>query len=65
MGSPARPEDFAACPECWLPADITERVTFGSTDGPVEHVRVECVARHWFFLPADRLPVAKAPGQAA
>jgi hypothetical protein len=24
-----------------------------STDGPVEHVRVTCVNRHWFFMPAD------------
>jgi hypothetical protein len=47
--------ELTACPECSAPAEITERVTFRSTHGPVEHARVRCVRRHWFFLPVARL----------
>jgi len=27
-----------------------------STDGPVEHVKVRCVAGHWYFMEAAALP---------
>ncbi len=33
-----------------------------STDGPLEHVRIRCVQRHWFAMPVAALPaVAPAP----
>jgi hypothetical protein len=32
-----------------------------STDGPIELVRVRCVRRHWFLMPADRLAVPDEP----
>lgn len=48
------------CPECGAIAEIVRRVVLQSTDGPIEHVRMECVARHWFLLPtaavADVVP---------
>ena len=47
--------ELTACPECSTPAEVTEVVSLGSTDGPVVHARVRCVRRHWFFMPADRL----------
>jgi hypothetical protein len=45
------------CPDelCQLPAEITDRFVLASTDGPIEHVRVHCVARHHHTLPVDRL----------
>jgi hypothetical protein len=54
---------LTACPECSAPAEVTEVVALGSTDGPVEHARVICVRRHGFFMPADRLarPQAAEP----
>jgi hypothetical protein len=47
--------ELTACPECSAPAEVTEVVILGSTDGPVDHARVRCVRKHWFFMPADRL----------
>ena len=42
------------CPEpaCDSPAEVTDRMTIGSTGGPVEHVRTQCLRRHMFFMPA-------------
>lgn len=47
--------DATTCPECGAPAEITGRDALESTDGPVEHVRVVCVRRHWFLLSAASL----------
>ena len=46
---------MADCPQCGLPTEITERLVLDSTDGPVEHVRIKCVQRHWFLLPVESL----------
>jgi hypothetical protein len=48
---------LTGCPEetCHVPAEITHRFVLASTDGPVEHVTVRCVARHVFLLPVARL----------
>jgi hypothetical protein len=61
---------LSACPECGLPAEITERFSLSSTDGPVEHVALACVDGHHFRMPADRLPpearsLAEGSGAAA
>ena len=45
-----------ACPQCRVPAEITERFSLPSTDGPVAHVAVGCAAGHHFRMAADRLP---------
>lgn len=55
--------DFTACPECGSVALVVDRFVIGSTDGPVEHVRVHCVQRHRFLLPAASL--AGAPRRPA
>jgi hypothetical protein len=54
---------LTACPEpgCDAPAEIVDRCAVGSTDGPIEHVRIRCVRRHWFFLPV--VTVAEAAGR--
>jgi hypothetical protein len=39
---------FVRCPECDLPATVTDRFSFASTDGPVEHLKIVCVGGHWF-----------------
>lgn len=43
--------NFTSCPDCGSPAEITDQFVLGSTGGPVEHVRISCVRRHWFLLP--------------
>jgi uncharacterized protein YbaR (Trm112 family) len=47
--------DFLACPECSMTATLQRGNQVESTDGPVDHVRITCVNRHWFLMPADTL----------
>ncbi len=47
--------ELTLCPQCGAPAEVTWRFAEESTDGPVEHVRVRCLNRHWFMGPADSL----------
>jgi hypothetical protein len=47
--------DMTTCPECGQTAEIEDRHVLESTDGPIEHARVRCIARHWFFLPVEKL----------
>jgi hypothetical protein len=49
-------EFLIACPGCGVPAEIAERFVLPSTDGPIEHVAVNCVAGHHYRMAADRLP---------
>lgn len=46
------------CPECGLPAEATDRFVLEGEPRPVEHVKLVCVAGHWFTPPVDLLPVA-------
>jgi len=48
------------CPDCGVPAEVTERFSLPSTDGPVGHVALSCAAGHHYRMAVDRLP---APGQ--
>jgi len=49
---------FTYCPHpaCCALAEILDRFTLQSTDGPVEHVRVLCLNQHRFALPVGSLP---------
>jgi hypothetical protein len=47
--------EYVSCPECGLPAMVEWRTEVGSTTGAVEHVKIRCVDRHWFLMPAERL----------
>ena len=46
---------LVSCPECAVPAEITERFSLPSTDGPVDHIVLDCAASHHFRMPADML----------
>jgi hypothetical protein len=52
--------DTTCCPECGALAEIQWRSVMDGTDGPVEHAKILCVARHWFLLPVEALVVPKA-----
>jgi len=45
-----------SCPECGVPAEVTERFSLPSTDGPVDHAALSCAAGHHFRMATDRLP---------
>jgi len=49
--------DLIPCPDptCQAPARIVDRWTFGSTKGPVEHVKTGCERGHWFTPTVDSL----------
>ena len=47
--------ELTSCPECGVPAEITERFRLPSTDGPVDHVVVRCAADHFFRMAEDML----------
>jgi hypothetical protein len=42
---------FVHCPHCGAVASTEWTATLGR----VQHVKVRCVHRHWFLLPADLL----------
>jgi hypothetical protein len=47
--------EFVSCPTCHAPAEVEPRAVLGSTSGPVAHVKVICVRRHWYLMPRDML----------
>jgi hypothetical protein len=47
--------DPTSCPECGAPAEIVDRDALESTDGPIEHVKIRCVHRHWLLMSAESL----------
>ena len=46
------------CPECGAAAEITERFTLASTDGPVAHVALSCTGGHHYRMASDKLPAS-------
>ena len=51
--------DTTTCPECGALAEVQWRAVMDSTDGPVEHAKIGCAARHWFLLPVADLEQAR------
>lgn len=50
---------IADCPECGLPADVLDTYVLMSTDGPVWHTKIRCLAGHFFNAPTFDLLSAK------
>ncbi len=55
--------DLAVCPDCAAPAEVVDRFALPSTDGDVEHVKLMCLSRHRFLLPAAALPAPATAGE--
>jgi hypothetical protein len=51
----AFPLSPVACPTCHEPAEILDRFTLGSTEGPLRHLKIRCGGGHWYTMPADRV----------
>jgi hypothetical protein len=47
--------DATLCPECGALAAVQWRDVIETTDGPVEHAKIDCARRHWFLLPVQML----------
>jgi hypothetical protein len=54
MSTSERPPllQLTRCPQCGAVAEISRRIVLPSSDGPIEHLRMRCLDRHWFLLPA-------------
>jgi hypothetical protein len=44
-----------SCPGCGVPAEVADRFSLPSTEGPVDHVVVDCAAGHHYRMAADLL----------
>lgn len=47
--------DLMVCPTCAQPAEVVRRTRLASTAGSLEHVKIQCVQRHWYLMLSDRL----------
>jgi hypothetical protein len=52
--------ELTSCPDCGRPAEVIDRFSLSSTDGPIEHVKTRCITGHWFTTPS---PGALRPGR--
>jgi putative two-component system hydrogenase maturation factor HypX/HoxX len=50
-----------SCPDCGAPAEETDRFCLPSTDGPIEHIALQCVRKHHFRMPVDMLSTLQPP----
>jgi hypothetical protein len=55
---------------CGLPAEVEDRYTMTSTDGPLESARIRCPRGHWFNGPIEAFfwesrPADQAPAHSA
>lgn len=54
---------------CGLPAEVEQRYTMDSTDGPLESALIRCPLGHWFNGPVESLrwerPGSKSESEAA
>jgi hypothetical protein len=49
---------------CGLPAEVEERYTIRSTDGPLESAKIRCPRGHWFNGPIEFLTIQEHPAAA-
>ena len=47
--------DSIPYPQCGTPSRIIERFWLDSTDGPVEHLKIGCLSKHWFTPRAETI----------
>jgi hypothetical protein len=71
--------EFVDCPaysdkhgtiRCGLPAEVEDRYTMASTDGPLDSARIRCPRGHWFNGPIEAFywesgPAGQPPARSA
>jgi len=55
LAAPAVGLRIECCPGCDAPAEVEWSDKIGSTSGPLELVKIRCLNRHWFLMPAEGL----------
>ena len=53
--------DLVGCPQCAEQAEVVDRFVLESTDGPIEHVKIQCARRHWFTMTTEGLTSGRVP----
>jgi hypothetical protein len=53
--------ELTSCPDCGRPAEVVDRFSLNSTDGPIDHVKTRCITGHWFTTPAGYRARGGAP----
>ncbi len=58
--------DLIQCPDptCRALAEVIDRFSLYSTDGPIEHVRTRCLRGHHFTVPTPQMPMDQGVTQA-
>ena len=56
--------DYALCPQCQLPAEVIDRFSLSSTDGPLAHVKIACLSGHVFTPSAEDVTPLDAAAEA-
>lgn len=46
--------ETTGCATCGAPSEVLDRYVLDSTDGPIEHIKVVCVRRHWYTVAVER-----------
>jgi hypothetical protein len=56
--------DIIICPDhnCGAPAEIIDRWTFASTDGPLLHLKTRCLRGHCLTPRLDHVVISEASG---
>jgi hypothetical protein len=54
--------ELVPCPVCEMPAEVERRDVLGSTSGLFEMIKIRCLERHWFYMPATSLTPYAVPG---
>jgi hypothetical protein len=57
--------DKRGAARCGLPAEVEDRYTVRSSDGPMESAKIRCPRGHWFNSPVEFLTWDKQAGAAA
>jgi hypothetical protein len=61
--SAADDSELFDCPTCGSPAEVIDRFVLDGAPGPVEHLKIACVQRHWYTLPVDHPALTRSDGE--
>ena len=57
--------DAHGAARCGLPAEVEQRYSMRSSDGPLDSAKIRCPRGHWFNGPVESLTFGERPDAAA